>query len=57
MIGKVCCDGWRTVNPTEGAFTDGETETQALVEIAEIVEAAHNIHASDEGLRLLCQGT
>ena len=57
MVGKLGGDGWGTLNPTEGAFTDGETETQALVEIAEIVEAAHNIHASDEGLRLLCQGT
>ena len=57
MVSDTRCHGWGTLNPTEGAFTDGETETQALVEIAEIVEAAHNIHASDEGLRLLCQGT
>ena len=57
MVGKVGCDGGGTLHPTERSFADGETETQALVEIAEIIEAAHNIHASDEGLRLLSQGT
>jgi hypothetical protein len=56
MIGQTSCNSWRTLNPTVPETADGQLETQAMVRMTEIVQAANHIHASLQGLNFASRG-
>ena len=56
MIGQTSCNGWRTLDPTIPEMADRRLETQAMMRMTEIVEAANHKHTGFQGLDFAGQG-
>lgn len=55
MIGQSCGNGRSSLHPTMAERTDRQFQPQAMVKVAEVIEAANQVHACEQGLSLLGQ--
>jgi len=56
MIGKFGSNGWCALNPMMTERTNREFEAQAVMIVAEVIKATHNVHTIDKGSRTVGQG-
>ena len=56
MSGQSGCDRRSPLHPTMTKGTHGQLQTQAVMKVAEVVEASHNRHACHQSLGSLRQG-
>ena len=57
MVGKLASNSWRSLDPMMTKRTCREFEAQAVMIVAEIIEAAHDIHASNKSFGTASQRT
>jgi hypothetical protein len=50
MVGQTGRERWGALHPMMAEITHGQLQAQAVMEVAEVIEAAHQIHTGDQGI-------